>query len=184
MTLSAVATRYTNALADVVTAGASPLRPADALAELQSFAAALAASAELRNALATPAVPVGRKRAVIGQISGILKLSPITRNFLLVLVDHRRIAALPEIVQDLEIIVDERLGFARADISSAQELTEAQRTAAIAELERMTAKRLRARFSLDATLVGGLVARIGSTVYDGSLRGRLQSLQRRLGGQV
>ena len=183
MTLSAVATRYANALADVVTAGASPLRPADAVAELQSFAAALAASVELRNALSTPAVPVGRKRAVIGQISGILKLSAITRNFLFVLVDHRRIAALPEIVQSFEAVVDERLGFARADVTSARELTEAQRGAVSSELERLTGKRLRTRFASDASLIGGLVARIGSTVYDGSLRSQLQSLQRRLGGQ-
>ena len=183
MTLSAVATRYANALADVVTAGASAVKPADAVAELQSFAAALAASAELRNALGTPAVPVGRKRAVIGQISKILKLSAITRNFLFILVDHRRIAAMPEIVRSFETIVDERLGFARADVSSARELTPAQRDAVTAELERLTGKRLRARFAPDASLIGGLVARIGSTVYDGSLRGQLQSLQGRLGGQ-
>jgi F-type H+-transporting ATPase subunit delta len=183
MTLSAIATRYANALADVVTAGASPVRPADAVAELQYFAAALAASVELRNALSTPAVPVGRKRAVIGQIAGILKLSAITRNFLFILVDHRRIAAMPEIVQSFELVVDERLGFARADVSSARELTEAQRTAVTAGLERLTGKRLRARFAPDSTLIGGLVARIGSTVYDGSLRGQLQSLRHRLGGQ-
>jgi len=183
MTLSAVATRYANALADVVTAGASPLRPADAAAELQSFAAALDASPELRNALSTPAVPVGRKRAVIAKIAGILKLSGITRNFLFILVDHRRIAALPEIVQSFEAIADERMGFARADVLSAQELSEAQRAATIAELERLTARRLRARFAVDGSLVGGVMARIGSTVYDGSLRGRLQGLQRRLGGQ-
>jgi F-type H+-transporting ATPase subunit delta len=183
MTLSAVATRYANALADVVTAGASPLRPADAAAELQAFATALAASAELRNALSTPAVPVGRKRAVIGQISKILNLSAIARNFLFILVDHRRIAALPEILRSFEAIVEERLGFARADVSSARELTEAQRGAVTAELERLTGKRVRARFAPDASLIGGLVARIGSTVYDGSLRGQLQSLEQRLGGQ-
>ena len=183
MTLSAVATRYANALADVVTAGASAVRPVGAVAELQSFAVALAESAELRNALSTPAVPVGRKRAVIAQIAGILELSAIVRNFLFILVDHRRIAALPEIVRSFETIVDERLGFARADVSSARELTEAQRRAVSAELERLTGKRLRTRFAQDDALIGGLVARIGSTVYDGSLRGQLQSLQRRLGGQ-
>jgi F-type H+-transporting ATPase subunit delta len=183
MTLSAVANRYANALADVVTAGASAVPPADAAAELQSFAAALAASAELRNALSTPAVPVSRKRAVIGRIAGILGLSAITRNFLFILVDHRRMAALPEIVRSFEVIVDERLGFARAEVASARELKEAQRSAVTAELERLTGKRLRARFALDAALIGGLVARIGSTVYDGSLRGQLRSLEHRLGGQ-
>ena len=183
MTLSAVATRYANALADVVTAASAAVKPAEAVAELHSFAAALAASAELRNALGTPAVPVGRKRAVIAKIAGILKLSAIVRNFLYILVDHRRIAALPDILQSFEQIVDERLGFARADVSSARELSEAQRRAVSAELERLTGKRLRSRYTLDESLLGGLVARIGSTVYDGSLRGQLRALEHRLSGQ-
>jgi F-type H+-transporting ATPase subunit delta len=183
MTLSAVATRYANALADVVTAGASPVRPADAVAELQSFEEALRGSPELQNALATPAVPASRKRAVVGQIAEILKLSAITRNFLFVLIDHRRMAAMPEIVPSFEVMVDERLGFARANVSSALELTEAQRSAVSAELEKLTGKRLRARFAVDDGLIGGLLARIGSTVYDGSVRGQLQSLQHRMGGE-
>jgi F-type H+-transporting ATPase subunit delta len=183
MTLSAVANRYANALADVVTSANSPLRPADALAELQSFAALLASSMELQNALATPAVPASRKRAVVEKLAEILKLSRITRNLLFVLIDHRRIAATAEIVHSFELIVDERLGFARAEVTSARELSEAQRGAISAELERLTGKRLRARFAVDEALIGGLVARIGSTVYDGSVRGQLQSLQQRLGGQ-
>jgi F-type H+-transporting ATPase subunit delta len=183
MTLSAVASRYANALADVAAAGASAVRPAAALAELQSFAAALETSLELRNALGTPAVPIGRKRAVIARIAHVLELSAVVRNFLLVLADHRRMAVLPEIVRSFEAIVDERMGLARADVSAAAELTQAQRAAVAAELERLAGKRLHARFSVDASLVGGVVARIGSTVYDGSLRGQLRSLERRLGAQ-
>ena len=59
------------------------------------------ASTELQNALATPAVPAGRKRAVVGRIAEILKLSRISRNFLYVLIDHRRIAALSGIIRQL-----------------------------------------------------------------------------------
>ena len=91
MTNSAVATRYANALADVVTVGSSALRPQDAAAELRSFQATMAESPELQNALETPAVPVGRKRAVVLRIGDLLKLSRISKNFLLVLIDHRRI---------------------------------------------------------------------------------------------
>ena len=160
MTLSAVATRYANALADVVTAGTSTVKPADAVAELQSFAEVLKSSVELQNALTTPAVPASRKRAVVGDIAEILKLSRIARNFLFVLVDHRRIAAMAEIVHSFELIVDERLGFARAEVSSARELTEAQRGAVSAELERLSGKRLRARFAVDDSLIGGVVARL------------------------
>jgi F-type H+-transporting ATPase subunit delta len=110
----------------------------------------------------------------------VLELSGIARNFLFVLVDHRRIASLSEIIHSFELVVDERLGFARAEVSAASELAEGQRTALRTELERLTGKRIRARFAVDGALIGGVVARIGSTVYDGSVRGQLDSLERRL----
>jgi len=183
MTLSAVNTRYANALADVVTAGGSPLRPRDAVAELRAFAAVFGGSAELQNALATPSVPAGRKRAVVGRIAELLKLSRISRNFLYVLIDHRRIASISDIIDSFELIVDERLGFARAEVSAAREMAEPQRAALTSALERLTGKRIRLRFTVDQRLIGGVVARIGSTVYDGSVRGQLASLGRRLGAE-
>jgi F-type H+-transporting ATPase subunit delta len=179
MTLSAVATRYAKALADVTTSAAG-LQPDAALTQLRAFEGALAASHELQNALTTPAVPASRKRAVVARIADILKLSLIARNFLFVLIDHRRIALLGEILHSFELIVDERLGYARAEISSPRELKEAQRAAINAQLERLTGKRIRMRFAVDPALIGGVVARIGSTVYDGSVRGQLQTLGRRL----
>src|SRR5262249_3844614 len=141
MTTSAVAIRYANALADVVTASGSGIRAEEILGELRSFEVALQGSAELHNALTSPAVPSARKRAVVGKIADQLKLSRIARNFLFVLIDHRRIASISGVLHSFEIIVDERLGFARAEVSSPSELTEAQRTALSAQLERMTGKR-------------------------------------------
>ena len=129
MTLSAVAARYANALADVATRAGSELRAQDALTELRSFEDLLKTSSDLREALMTPAIPVGRKRAVIGRFADLLRLSRISRNFLFVLVDHRRIALLSEIIAAFELVVDERLGFARADVQSARELTGPQRDA-------------------------------------------------------
>lgn len=184
MTHSAVATRYANALADVVTAPSSALRPETAAAELRSFQSALAESAELQNALTTPAVPVGRKRAVVSKIAGILNLSRISINFLLVLIDHRRINLLAGIVEAFEVVLDERLGFARAHVLSAAPLSEPQRAALNAQLERLTGKRIRTQFDVDRTLIGGVVARIGSTVYDGSVRGQLSAIERRLSSEI
>src|SRR2546423_4698822 len=180
MTLSAVATRYANALADVVTSGRSSLRPEDALEQLRSFEAALESSGELRNALITPAVPLSRKRAVTGRISAALKLSQIARNFLYVLIDHGRIASLSDVLHRFELTVDERLGFARAEVVSARHFTQAQRSALSGQLERLTGKRIRMRFAVDESLIAGAIARIGSTVYDGSVRGQLATLGRRL----
>jgi F-type H+-transporting ATPase subunit delta len=181
MTLSVVATRYAKALADVTTSAAAGLRPEDALRELRAFESTLAGSRELENALTTPAVPGSRKRAVVERIAGLLKISGIARNFLFVLIDHRRIALLGAILHSFDLIVDERLGFARAEVSSPRELTETQRGAINAQLERLTGKRIRMRLAVDAELIGGVVARIGSTVYDGSVRGQLQTLGQRLG---
>jgi len=186
MTLSVVAARYANALADVVAPAGQAAGPASAqsaVSELRAFEEAYQSSRELRDALATPAVPVGRKRAALSRITDILKLSRTTRNFLFVLAGHRRMASLPEIVRSFELIVDERLGFARAEVSSARQLSEAQRASLNARLDRLTGKRIRMRFAIDESLIGGVVARIGSTVYDGSVRGQLESLERRLGAE-
>ena len=74
-------------------------------------------------------MPPARKRAVVGRVADILELSRITRNFLFVLIDHRRIAEFGDVVNAFERILDERLGFARAQVASARELTEEQRAA-------------------------------------------------------
>ena len=180
MTLSSVATRYAQALADIVTASGSPLPAQEAVAQLRAFESTLRSSPELHNVLVTPAVPGSRKKAVVGRIADRLGLARITRNFLYVLVDHRRIAMLAQIIQALERVIDERLGFVQAEVASARDLTEAQRTALRAQFERLTGKRIRMRFQVDESLIGGIVARVGSTEYDGSVRGKLASLGRRL----
>ena len=183
MTVSAVASRYAQALADVVTAQGSSLTPQDALAQLSSFEETVRSSSELFNALTSPSVPSSRKKAAAGKIAAVLGLGQIIRNFLFVLIDHHRIPALSDILHSFELVLDERLGFARAEVSSARELTDSQRSALNGRLERLTHKRVRMRFTVDESLIGGVVARIGSTVYDGSVRGQLRTLRRRLNAE-
>jgi F-type H+-transporting ATPase subunit delta len=183
MTLSAVAKRYADALADVVTQGESKLRADQAAEELRAFENALQISPDLREILSTPAAPPSRKKAVVGRIADVLQLSRPIRNFLFVLIDHRRITLLADIIPTFELVVDERLGFARADVTAAMEFSERQRASLATELEQLTGKRIRMRFAIDSGLIGGVVARIGSTVYDGSVRGQLESLERLLGAE-
>lgn len=183
MTSSAVASRYANALADVVARPGTAADPQQVAALLRQFAGLIASSPDLHNALVTPAVPASRKRAAAGRIADRLGLPRVARNFLFVLIDHRRIAELREIVEAFEVVLDERLGYARADISTAAELGEGQRATLVAQFERLTGKRVRPRFSVEPDLVGGVLARIGSTVYDGTVKGQLRSLQRRLGAE-
>jgi F-type H+-transporting ATPase subunit delta len=180
MTLSAVAARYANALADVVTAANSALQPQDAVKELRAFEDVLSQSHDLREVLHTPAIAGSRKKAVAGRLADLLQLSRISRNFLLVLIGHRRITLLAEIIQTFEIVLDERAGYIRAEISSARALGDAQRAQIGAEIEKLTGKRIRTAWSVDEALIGGVVAKVGSTVYDGSVRGSLESLGRRL----
>jgi F-type H+-transporting ATPase subunit delta len=183
MTHSALASRYASALVDVATGPKSGVDPHQLLRELRGFEEVLAASAELRTALTSPSVPPARKRAVVGGIGEKLGITRVARNFLFVLTDHRRIAMLTEVLEAFDLLSDERLGFTRAEISSARELDQRQRDAVWQEFERRTGKKVRMRFSVDRGLLGGLVARIGSTVYDGSVRGQLQALGKRLAAE-
>ncbi len=177
---SAVANRYARALVDIVMAPGSSLKPEDAVAQLHTVEELIGASSELRTALLTPAISNSRKRAVVGAILEKLSVAPFIRNFLYVIINHRRISWLGEIREAFELLLDERLGFVRAEVSSATPL-DARRGANLeAELSRLTGKRMRLRFSVDSGLLGGVVARIGSTVFDGSVRGQLQQLRRQL----
>ena len=184
MTLSAVATRYANALADVVTARGSSLAPEAALAELRAFESTIRESHELAAALETPAIAASRKKAVVGRIVDVLQLSPITRNFLFVLIGpppHGLFRA--RSIHAFARVLDERTGILPAEIASAGEMNEAERAALAAELEKLTGKRIRMTFAVDRSLIGGVVAKVGSTLYDGSVRGSLESLERRLSAE-
>ena len=183
MTSPAVASRYANALVDVVLDPKAHAEPPAIAAELRTFDAVLASAAELRQALASPSVPMARKRAVIGKIADRLGLGRIARNFLFVLNQHRRMEALAAVIDTFEVRLDERLGFSRANVSSARELDANQRLQLEAGLGRLTGKRMRLKFNIDESLIGGLVARIGSTVYDGSVKGRLAALGRQLSAE-
>jgi len=177
---SAVATRYARALADVVLAPGAAAPPERVAADLRRFTGLFEESAELGNALVSPAVALARKRAVIHRLSGSLALSPVSRNFLMVLVDHRRTGILIEIIAAFEKLVDERLGLVRVEVETAQPLSEAGKSTLAQGLEAATGQKVIVKVSVNPDLIGGVVARIGSTLYDGSVRGRLEALARRL----
>ena len=164
----------------MVLAPGSRVEPDRVRQDLRSVEQALAGSPELGSALESPAVKRPRKRAVIARLAGALELSAVARNFLLVLVDHRRTAELSGVIAAFEKLADERLGRLEVDVASARELKEPQQTALILRLEAVTGKNVRLKLTVDDELVGGVVLRLGSTVYDGSVRGRLDALGRQL----
>ena len=169
--------QYASALADVAVAQGA----ADATVQhLSGFGALYAESAELRNFLSSPAVAQEAKHRVIEKLLARVGGSKIVRNFLLVVVDHQRAHLLPEIIAAVQEEIRRREGITEAQVSSAVELSKAQKAEMEFTLERLTGKRVEAKFSLEPSLLGGAVVRLGDTVYDGSLRSRLNNLRARL----
>src|SRR3984893_16286271 len=154
--------------------------PQTAVRQLADFGEAFAASAELRNFLESPAVDTQIKHRVIEKIAAQQSASRIIRNFLFVIVDHHRAHMLPEIIAAVQEVVRQRQGIAEAEISPAVELSAAQKTELAKTLSRMTGKRIEPKYSLDPALLGGAVARVGDTIYDGSLRSRPEEMRVRL----
>lgn len=184
MTPTLVANRYARALVDTLVKP-SPLAPAPPPAEqvvehLRAFAALLRESAELREALATPSVPASKKRQIVDRIARAAQMPPVVRNFLLVLISRRRMGALPAIVDAFEEMMDRYLGVMKVAIASAQPLTDAQQEKLTEGLAAASGKRVWLNTRVDPDLLGGVVAQIGSLVLDGSVRGRLDALERRL----
>src|SRR5690348_7229009 len=123
---SSVANRFARALVDLVLQPGSPIKPEEAVAQLRAVEQMLAGSVELRNALMTPAIQTSRKRAVVDKLLEEIKASRFIRNFTFVVIDHRRAGMLGEIREAFELLVDERLGYVRAEVTSAASLDDAR----------------------------------------------------------
>ena len=174
------ASAYAGALADVAMASgrAETLRQ-----EVRGFAELAAGSAELREFLESPAISRETKQQLLAGLVMRMGASQELRNFLFVLVDHHRTSLVAEIAREFETKLLERLGVAEVNITSARELTAPQKQKMAGTLESMTGKKIEAHYAVDPGLVGGLVVRIGSTVYDGSVRAQLDRLGASLTGE-
>ena len=176
----AVANQYAQALADVLAEGGAGLDGAGAVVQLRAFESVLEASRELRNVLLSPAVGAADKESVVERLAETLGLAPVIRNFLLITVHRRRIGMLGEIREALEEVLDARAGIVRAQVRSWEKLEADLRQRLETSLAAATGSQVRCRYEIDKSLLGGAVVRIGSTVYDGSVRGRLEALRERL----
>jgi len=173
----ALASRYAAALADVAFEQKSGDRVKK---DLAAFVDTFFGSADLRNFIESPAVSPEMKHKVIEEVAAKMNLAPAVRNFAYLIVNHRRTEMLREIQQAFETELNARLGIAEAEVTSARELNAAERERMTKALERRTGKKIEARFRHDESLVGGAVVRVGSTVYDGSVREQLTRLREQL----
>jgi F-type H+-transporting ATPase subunit delta len=148
--------------------------------DLASFSEAFAHSADLRTTLESPAVSRDAKVRVIQKLSAVMNLAPAVRNFLCVLLDHRRTELLFEIQEQFRTELNARQNIAEAVVTSARALGADERKNLIKMLEDETHKKIEAQFHEDASLVGGTVVRVGSTVYDNSVRAQLNRMREQL----
>ena len=172
-----IANRYARALADVVAASGDYRK---VLAELEDFERAYRENPELREVFVSPAVALPQKLKVLDAIGQRLGESPVTLNFLRVLLANYRMPLLEEAVQAYRKIANEREGIVQVTITSASELSEAERESVAARFRQLTGKQVELDFRIDNGLVGGMMAQIGSTVYDGSVRGNLARMREQL----
>jgi F-type H+-transporting ATPase subunit delta len=175
--INAVARRYASALADVVVEQNSADR---AKADLGAFVEGFFSSHDLRSALESPAVGRDVKQRVLEEIAKRMNLEPAVRNFIYLVVDHHRAESLRDIQQAFQEELNARMGIAEAEVTSARALNVDERRQLTAALERRTGKKIEARFAEDQALLGGAVVRVGSTVYDGSVREQLARMREQL----
>src|SRR3954453_3838763 len=176
----ALATHYARALADAVFAPESGLSPEEAVDQLRSADWLISGSADLKKALLSPAVNKRQKSAVVSKLAEELGLHRLVRNFLLVIVSHRRLYDISGIRQQFEAVVDERLGWIPADVTSAQELSPEHKEEIERALGSKLGKFIRPNYRVDPGLLAGLRSRVASKEYDVSLRGQLESMRHRL----
>jgi F-type H+-transporting ATPase subunit delta len=172
------AARYARAFADVVLGDGVPIDQVNA--QLNDFLSTLEGSADLRQALFNPALAADVRVRVIDALAPRLHLAREVRNFLAVLLRHDRMSAVEEIVAAYRAEVDRRQGISIVEVISARRLDADERSQMEQHVARLAGTQVRALFREDNGLMGGAVVRIGSTIYDGSVRGRLDRMKQEL----
>lgn len=179
MAHEAIARRYASALADVVLKSDET---ETVKTELSVWAQLFIASHDLHNVLGNPAIPHQAKTRVLEQLLEKMKPSKTTGNFLRVLLQNNRLGDLVEINERFAAVLAERSGIVNAEVISARELPKDEKAGFEKTLSQLTGKNMQITFSVDEGLIGGAVTRIGSTVYDASVRTKLDTLRQQLAG--
>jgi F-type H+-transporting ATPase subunit delta len=175
-----VARRYATALADVVTARGEAQ---EVQRELAAWAEMMQSNEQLLEVFRNPTIPYEQKRKVLNALITRARVRPTTANFLQVLLQNQRLAELSEVNKRFAQVLDERSGVVSAQVTTVRPVPEASQEALRTKLASMTGKKVRLSFTTDEDLIGGIVTRIGSTIYDGSVRNQLQRVKERLTGK-
>ena len=177
MNRETIARRYSTALADVVLQSGET---ETVKAELAGWTVLFRDSDELQTVFSNPAIQQASKQKVLEGLIAKVRPSKATANFLRVLLKNSRLTEIGEINERFDSVLQERGGVVAAEITSARELPENERTEFKANLEKMTGKQVNISFAINTDIIGGVVTRIGSTVYDSSVRTKLDNLKEQL----
>jgi F-type H+-transporting ATPase subunit delta len=150
------------------------------LEQLRSFASLLKEQPEARRLLENPTMAGDGRVRLLKEISGALSFDRRVANFVSLLADRNRLGLLEEIIVQYQKLLDERMGIVRARVTAARSLDPAQQRELAAKLEQITGKQVRMEVAIDPSLIGGVIAQVSSTIYDGSVRQQLQAFKSRL----
>ena len=150
--------------------------------EVRALARALKTSQELALALSNPAFPRSDREKILRAVLQRIGASQIVVNFTRLLLDRERVVVTPDISRELDAMIDERAGRAQAQVRSATALDAGQRERLTRALESLSGKKVELAIDTDPGLLGGIVAKVGDTVYDGSLRTQLEKMKQTLAG--
>ncbi len=149
-------------------------------ADLRGLATAYKTAPELGEVLGNASFKKPQRRAIVDALLTRLGAQPLTKTFLNLLLDNERLAAIPGISREVDAMIETRAGRVHAEVTSATALTPAQLTQLTATLERLSGKKVVVAKKEDPSLLGGVVAKVGDVVYDGSLRTQLRILRDQL----
>jgi F-type H+-transporting ATPase subunit delta len=155
-------------------------KPEDLLAELEAVAGALRGEPRFGELMANPKVLLTERLASLGRFLDKVQPRPLARHFFEMLLKKGRLGTLPEILEEFRMLADERAGVVRAAVTSAAPLTEEETGRLRAILGGRFGKTIILTSAIDPELIGGLVVRIGSLSFDGSIRSQLAAIHRQL----
>lgn len=180
MSLQTVARRYASALADVVI---ERKEEREVQKEIDLWASMIDSNPQLKEVFANPTVSHDRKKLVLQELIARTRVRETTASFLRVLLTNQRLAQLPEIAARFGLVLDERSGVVAAEITTAKPISEELKKALHDALASATGRTVRLTFATDEAIIGGVVARIGSTIFDASVESNLERLALGLAGQ-
>jgi F-type H+-transporting ATPase subunit delta len=176
--MTAIAAPYARAFADAV--AEAHLNAREVQTQLDDFVAAWSVGADLREVFLDPSFPIDQKVALLDKLNARLEMGTLVRNFIAVMIQHDRLDVLNDVLVEYRSEMNRRLGISEVQVTTARPLAPDERQGIEQNVAALSGTQVQATYYEDKSLLGGVVVRVGSTVYDGSVKGRLDRLKEQL----